>query len=141
MGCAEVFGVMRKLNEKFGTNPDFHLASIAVVPDLDPPDYLKIFAQSQGVADSSPWTFMSGHVRQQGWDFMHQELKLEPTREIPELDRRSPCDICEHDLRIVLIDRQSQIRGYYQVSVPDKETRELMQEKILNDVQRLLEGE
>lgn len=141
MGCAEVFRVMKVLEEKYGSNPDFHLTSIAVVPDLDPPDFLKAFAQSQGVGAEDSWTFMSGHERADGWNFMHQQLKLEMTREIPEKDRLSACDVCDHDLRIVLIDRSMQVRGYYQVMVPDKETRDFTQERLVTDVGRLLKGE
>lgn len=140
-GCAEVFGTMKILHEKYGSNPDFHLVNVAVAPDLDPPDFLDAFANSQGLAGKTGWTFMSGHPRQTGWDFMHQQLRLEETKEIPPAERMSACDICDHDLRIVLIDSTLQIRGFYQVMVASKETREFMQEKLVKDVGRLLAGE
>lgn len=139
-GCSQVFTVMRDLRDLYGTHPDFHLASIAVLPDKDPPEFLKAFAISQGVKEDDPWTFMSGYERETAWNFMHEQLRLEQTRETPPDQRLSSCDFCEHDLRIVLIDRHSQVRGYYQVMNPDAKARDFYKEKLIGDVRRLLDS-
>lgn len=83
---------------------------------------------------------MSGYARETAWDFMHEQLKLEPTRETPPDQRLSSCDFCEHDLRIVLIDRQSRVRGLYPVMSPDAKTRDFYREKLIRDTGRLLDG-
>lgn len=140
-GCAIVFGAMRELRDNFGSNPDFHLASIAVLPDLDTPDVIQNFATSQGVKKTDPWLFLTGFPRQTVWDFMQHQLMMDPTRETPVKERLSSCDYCEHDLRIVLIDRQSRVRGHYAVMQADPATRKFITEKLINDTRRLLEGE
>ncbi len=139
-GCSQVFTVMRELRDTFGQRPDFRLASVAVLPDLDPPSFLKDFAASQGVAPDDPWTFLSGTQRQTVWSFMHTGLGLEMTRETPEGERLSQCDYCEHDLRIVLIDRHQRIRGYYQVMNPNTEARELIKTRLFQDTRLLLDS-
>ena len=139
-GCSMVFTVMRELRDLYGTRDDFQLASVAVLPDQDPPEFLKAFAESQGVKSTDPWIFMSGYARETAWDFMHEQLKLEPTRETPPDQRLSSCDFCEHDLRIGLIDRQSRVRGLYPVMSPDAKTRDFYREKLIRDTGRLLDG-
>jgi hypothetical protein len=69
---------------------------------------------------------------------MTNELKLEPAKAIPEDERVNPLDLFEHDLRIVLIDRQSRVRGYYSVFHPEPEIAALMCERLFKDTERLL---
>lgn len=138
-GCALVFGSMRRLHEQFGSRPDFHVASIAVLPEQDPPAFLREFASGQGISARDSWTFYSGFARETAWAFMHQNLKMEMTRETPPGERVSDCDFCEHDLRIALIDRQGRVRGLYQVMNPNAAARELTVAALLGDTKRLLD--
>jgi cytochrome oxidase Cu insertion factor (SCO1/SenC/PrrC family) len=140
-GCAIVFTAMRDLRDRYGSHPDFQLASVAVLPDRDSPEILREFAVSQGVRPEDRWLLLSGFERQPCWDFMHRQLKLEPTRETPPEERLSTCDFCEHDLRIVLIDRRSQIRGHYAVMQLNEKDRSFMIAKLIADAGRLLDGE
>lgn len=138
-GCAIVFGAMRELRDRFGSHPDFHLASLAVLPDMDSPGVLREFAVSQGVNTSDPWLLLTGFTRASVWQFTETQLGMTPTRETPSGERLSSCDYCEHDLRIVLIDRQSRIRGHYAVMQTNEKDRAFMLEKLINDTRRLLE--
>ena len=136
-GCAAVMGEMQKLNQKYASRSDIQLVSLALLPDRDTPDFLKVFAEGLQVKPTDPWWFLSGD-RQQVWDFMTTELKLEPAKEIPEDERLNPLDLYEHDLRIVLIDRAGQVRGYYSVFHPQAEIANLMVEKLQRHVSQLL---
>jgi cytochrome oxidase Cu insertion factor (SCO1/SenC/PrrC family) len=69
---------------------------------------------------------------------MDQQLLLTPAQPIPPEERLNPLDTYEHDLRIVLIDRESQVRGYYSVFHPQEEVAELMQENLEADLVTLL---
>lgn len=136
-GCAAVIGQMKKLHDAFGTRSDFHQVSISVIPERDTASFLSTYAQGLGLADSDPWWFLSGQQKPL-WDFMTNELKLEPAKAIPEDERVNPLDLFEHDLRIVLIDRQSRVRGYYSVFHPEPEIAALMCERLFKDTERLL---
>lgn len=137
-GCAAVVGEMQKLFQRYGTRPDFHLVSIAVLPEHDTPAFLTAYADGLGLKPTDPWWFLTGN-RQEIWDFMDKQLLLTPAVPIPPEERLNPLDTHEHDLRIVLIDKQSQIRGYYSVFHPQAEIAELMQERLEADTAALLD--
>jgi cytochrome oxidase Cu insertion factor (SCO1/SenC/PrrC family) len=68
-GCAAVMGEMQKLNRKHASRSDIQLVSLALLPERDTPDFLKVFAEGLQVKPTDPWWFLSGD-RQQVWDFM-----------------------------------------------------------------------
>ncbi|WP_395742002.1 SCO family protein [Prosthecobacter sp.] len=137
-GCAAVVQEMQKLNAAHRTRPDFHLVSLAVAPERDTTDFLKAYAEGVGVKPQDPWWFVTGG-QQAIWDFMSHELQLQAPAPIPQEKRINPLDLYEHDLRLVLIDRQGRVRGYYAVFHPEPEIATLMTEKLERDVQRLLD--
>ena len=138
-GCANVFLTMKELREFFAADPGLQLVSVAVLPDLDPPHRLAEFALSQGIKDSPAWLFFSGFSRQAAWTFMHEQLLLNPTT-VPTFTEESPpcCRRCDHDLRVVLIDRQQRVRGLYPGHDPAPDIREFFRAKLFGDVSRLL---
>lgn len=137
-GCAAVIGEMKKLFERYGTRPDFHLVSIAVLPEHDTTAFLTAYADGLGLKPADPWWFLTGS-REEIWNFMDRQLLLTPAVPIPPEERLNPLDTHEHDLRIVLIDKESRIRGYYSVFHPQSEIAELMQERLDADTKALLE--
>jgi cytochrome oxidase Cu insertion factor (SCO1/SenC/PrrC family) len=137
-GCAAVVGEMQKLFQRHGSRPDFHLLSLAVLPDHDTPEFLSAYADGLGLKPGDPWWFLTGN-RQEIWNFMDKELLLTPAVPIPEAERLNPLDTHDHDLRIVLIDRSGRVRGYYSVFHPQSEIAELMQENLEADTLALLE--
>jgi len=137
-GCAAITAQMQELLKRFGDHADFQLLSVAIHPDRDTPALLSSYAEAVGAKANSPWWFVTGE--QKGlWDFMTKELHLEEAKPIPEDERINPMDHYEHDLRIVLIDRQGRVRRYYSVFHPQPEIAALMCERLPQDVQRLLE--
>lgn len=137
-GCAAIVQQMQRLNELHRQRPDFQLVSLSVAPERDTAAFLKSYAEGVGVKATDPWWFVTGD-QQRVWDFMSKELKLETPTPIPPERRINPLDLYEHDLRIVLLDRQGRVRGYYGVFHPQPEIATLMCEKLIRDVQRLLD--
>lgn len=138
-GCAAIIAQMQRLNADFGARADFHQVSLAVAPERDTSGFLKAYAEGVGVKDGDPWWFVTGE-QQRIWDFMSQELQLQQAAPIPVEKRVNPLDLYEHDLRMVLIDRQGRVRGYYSAFHPQREIAEVMTAKLYRDVQSLLEN-
>ncbi|MCX6850841.1 MAG: SCO family protein [Verrucomicrobia bacterium] len=138
-GCAAVVAQMQKLNAAYRTRPDFHLVSLAVAPERDTSGFLKAYAEGVGARPEDPWWFVTGE-QQRIWDYMTHDLQLQAPAAIPEEKRINPLDLYEHDLRMVLIDRQGRVRGYYAVFHPQAEIATIMTEKLSRDVQRLLDN-
>lgn len=138
-GCAAVVAQMQRLNADFGARADFHQVSLAVAPERDTSGFLKAYAEGVGVKDGDPWWFVTGEQKRI-WDFMSQELQLQQAAPIPVEKRVNPLDLYEHDLRMVLIDRQGRVRGYYAAFHPQREIAEAMTAKLYRDVQTLLEN-
>ena len=137
-GCAAVVAQMQKLNAAHRTRPDFHLVSLAVAPERDTPGFLKAYAEGVGAKPEDPWWFVTG-PQQLTWDYMTRDLQMQAPLPIPEEKRINPLDLYEHDLRLVLIDRQGRVRGFYSVFHPQPEVAELMTEQLGRNVQRLLD--
>jgi cytochrome oxidase Cu insertion factor (SCO1/SenC/PrrC family) len=137
-GCAAIIEQMRQLNDAHRARTDFHQVSLSVAPERDSTSFLQAYADGVGVKKDDPWWFVTGDQRQI-WDYMTNELKMEPPKPIPEEKRLNPLDFYEHDLRIVLLDKQGRVRGFYSVFHPQPEITQLMCEKLKRDVWRLLE--
>ena len=137
-GCAAVVQEMQKLNAAHRTRPDFQLVSLAVAPERDSVSFLKAYAEGVGVKPADPWWFITGQ-QQRIWDYMTYDLQLQAPRPIPEETRINPLDLYEHDLRLVLVDRQGRVRGYYSVFHPQPEIAAVMKEQLGRDVQRLID--
>lgn len=137
-GCAAVVAQMQRLNADYGARPDFHQVSLAVAPERDTAGFLRAYAEGVGVQSGAPWWFITGQ-QQRIWDYMTQELQLQPPAPIPEEKRLNPLDLYEHDLRLVLLDRQGRVRGYYSAFHPQPEIAAIMSAKLIRDVQTLLD--
>jgi len=137
-GCAAVIGEMLKLKSEFRSRNDFHLVSITVVPERDDIAFLRSYADGIGLKPDDPWWFLTG-VREKLSRFITDEIKLEPSVPIPESKRLNPLDLYEHDLRIALVDRGGNVRGYYAVFHPQTEIAELFRKKLHKDTRRLLD--
>lgn len=138
-GCAAVIGEMLKLHKEHGHRSDFHQISVTVLPDRDTPQVLAAYAEGIGLTSSSPWWFVTGELSRLS-DFMIQGLKMAPPVPIPPEERLNPLDLYAHDLRVLLVDREGWVRGYYEVFHPQREIAELMCERLEQDARFLLEN-
>jgi cytochrome oxidase Cu insertion factor (SCO1/SenC/PrrC family) len=136
-GCAGVAAQMIKVRDAFAGNPDVHLVSIAVWPDVDSPPVLKAFSESLGVPASDPWWWLSAD-KTATWDHLTREIGFHPCREVPPDQRLNSEDYVEHDLRAVLIDPRQRVRAFYSLMHPQTEAAQMALEKLMRDIRAVL---
>jgi protein SCO1/2 len=120
---------MSRLQESLADQPDVQLVSFSVDPENDTPEVLSGYAKRWG-ADAERWLFLTGdktdlyHLIQDGFKLAISDGS--------EPDNPGP-GIITHSLRFVLVDRQGNIRGYYQGGESG------LEETILPAIERLVE--
>jgi cytochrome oxidase Cu insertion factor (SCO1/SenC/PrrC family) len=138
-GCAGVAAQMLKIRDAFAGQPNVHLVSIAVWPEVDTAPMLKAFAESIGVRPEDPWWWLSTD-RTRTWNYLTNEIGFEPSREIPPADRLNAEDLVAHDLRAVLIDPQRRVRAFYSLMHPQTEVAQIALEKLQRDIVTILKN-
>lgn len=136
-GSKAVIEAMRGLNDEFGASPDFHQFSMSAATERETPEFFRTYAEVIGVGKKAPWWFVTVE-RPQLNAFTQNQLGLKPSKLIPEEERLNVFDLYENDLRLVLLDRQGQVRGRYQVFHPDAEIGASSVEMLRRDVRQLL---
>jgi cytochrome oxidase Cu insertion factor (SCO1/SenC/PrrC family) len=117
--CPLLTKKMAKLQRKFTAKHGLNVVTITVDPEFDTPKVLHSYAQ-EFQADESTWHFLTGK-RKQIEDLMLNQFKLGFAE-----------DIIFHSDRMVLVDKESNIRGFYQgTSVKDYK-------KLMNDIKKIL---
>ncbi len=114
-GCLGLAERMKKLQDEFGSNPNFQLVSVSLNAEADTPERLRQWTEAKGISGNN-WWFLTGNGNQLR-GYMRDEFKL-LVREIPEKDRLIPDDKYEHKLALVLVDQRLRIRGTYDFSDP-----------------------
>jgi protein SCO1/2 len=84
-----------------------HLVSFSVDPTHDTPEVLRAFAEKHG-ADLARWDFLTAKDRAGIWPVVKDGFKL-PVSANPQ-NAMMPIN---HSAKMVLVDRQGRIRGYY----------------------------
>ena len=127
--CAEACPMMMrkevKLQTELPVRDDLRLVSFSVDPDWDTPKVLTEYAHTFS-ADRGRWLFLTGD-RQQIYRLANEGFRLsaeeaDPVKEMPIL----------HSSKLVLVDRNGLIRGYYD------SLEEGALQKLVRDVERLL---
>jgi len=103
---------------------DVHLVSFTVDPEKDTPEVLRSYAERLQ-ADAGRWDFLTG-PKSAVYKLSHDDFKLAVS------DGSDAQRIPVHSTRMVLVDRHSRIRGYYDALEPDAMT------KLLADTNHLL---
>jgi len=103
---------------------DVHLVSFTVDPDTDTPEVLREYAEKLH-AEPKRWDFLTG-PKPTIYKLSHDGFKLAIS------DGSDAEGIPVHSTRMVLVDRQGQIRGYYEGTEADAMT------KLLADTNHLL---
>jgi uncharacterized membrane protein YozB (DUF420 family)/cytochrome oxidase Cu insertion factor (SCO1/SenC/PrrC family) len=109
-GCPQVSATMHDLQQTFAGTPNVLLVTFTVDPEHDNPAELRQYAD-HFEADPQRWLFLTGSekdLRHLIRDSFH--LTAEPTR---EADRR-PGNEVTHDTKLVVVDAQGHIRGYFE---------------------------
>ena len=117
--CPMMTAELQRLGREFARVPSLRLVSLSVDPQWDTPAVLARYAQAAG-AKTGRWDFVTGDAAA-----------------ITRLCRdgfRLSSDVLTHSTRLVLVDREGHIRGYYESS--DAEQRA----QLRRDLARLLKG-
>lgn len=117
--CPRMSDQMAKLHRSYVLEEDVRLVSITVHPEYDSPQVLKQYA-AKYEADTSKWHFLTG-VKEE-----IQKLTLE------DFKIGSKENLINHSTMFVLVDRQSRIRGYYDLA------EEAKLKKLFKDIALLL---
>jgi cytochrome oxidase Cu insertion factor (SCO1/SenC/PrrC family) len=103
---------------------DVHLVSFTVDPEKDTPEILRGYAEKLH-AGPARWDFLTGS-KSAIYDLSKNGFKLAAA------DGSQDEGVPVHSTRFVLVDRQGEIRGYYDATAPDAVT------KLLADTSHLL---
>ena len=104
--CPRMTSQMREVQDAVVKIPDVRIVSFTVDPKNDTPPVLTAYAKTHGAA-SDIWYFLTGPV---------------PTLQMLDRDAFKLGNVdgtLQHSTRFVLVDRQGQIRGYYDTSEPE----------------------
>lgn len=108
--CPMMAVQMATLQKRFSGATDVQLVSFTVDPVHDTPEALAAYGRHYG-AISPKWRFLTGD-RDAIWRIAHDGFKLgvseDGTAEEPIV----------HSVRLVLVDRQAHVRGYYDATDP-----------------------
>jgi protein SCO1/2/putative membrane protein len=112
--CAQISQSMAQLQQDFAGAKDVALVSFTVDPEYDTPEVLRAYGARYG-ADPESWLFLTGN-REEIYTLIRKSflLGVEQT-EGPE--RRSGYEV-EHSIKLVLVDGQGRIRGYFDGTDP-----------------------
>ena len=121
--CPMMTGTMRKLQDALPE--EVRLVSFTVDPARDTPQVLAEYAKSHDAA-SERWFFLTG-----GRDALY-DLSIKGFKLAVDVSNGTDVEPITHSTRLVLVDRQGQIRGYY----AGTEEQEL--ERLSADVKKLL---
>ena len=122
--CPIMMGQMHQLQSEF-TDHELRFVSITVDPEYDTPKVLAGFGSQHGV-DSNRWLFLTGN-KEAVFKIARNGFRL-----TTEDSQENQDEQILHSPHFVLIDREAQIRGYY-----DGTNLEAM-EKLRTDLKKLL---
>jgi len=120
---------MAKLQEQWRDRPELRLVSFTVDPERDRPEVLSHYAD-KFKADADRWFFLTGE-KEQIARLIQQGFRLSAA---PLTEEGTQTSVVLHSPRFVLVDKEAQIRGYYDSREPDAVRR------LKNDVDKLLNG-
>jgi protein SCO1/2 len=130
--CAGICPIMNQnmmeVQKAFADNPDVVIVSITVDPKNDTPEVLREYRQNFNAMDGK-WFFLTGD-KKAIYRLARHGFKV-AAEEVPPQEEGGATDFIHSD-RFILIDRQGQIRGYYNGT--DKE----QVRKLIADIKRLL---
>ena len=120
--CPEMNSNVKILADKFKDNPGVVFISHTVDPEMDTVEALREYARELGAAQYN-WYFLTGSKRRI-YDLAAKSYRLVTVQQSP--------DAFIHSEKLVLIDKQFRIRGYYE----GRDFRDI--QKLMDDIPFLL---
>lgn len=135
-GCSVLVEEMKAIHDEFAPkHPGLHFVSFAIDPG-DTPERMKEAAEGHDITGDNWWFVNGDQTAMRTW--LTYVVKFIALKEKPPEKQTSPVDKYEHDMRLVLIDRESHVRGMYEVMNADPEFREIHKAKLRKDLAYLL---
>ncbi|HJZ92851.1 MAG TPA: SCO family protein [Gemmataceae bacterium] len=108
--CPQVTRTMAQLQKELNLSetPDLRLVTFTVDPDKDTPDELRRYAANFR-ADPDHWLFLTGLPEAELHKLLKDGFKVTAQRSASQ----KPGDEFDHSSRLVVVDKQGSIRGYY----------------------------
>ena len=122
--CPKMIAGMGDLQTRFRNNSNFRMVSFTVDPVHDTPKILFEYAKDRSI-DTRQWNLVTGAKRDL-YRYARKELKL-----VASDGDGGPADFIHSD-RLVLIDQQNYIRGYYDGTEPSEV------KQLIRDIDKLL---
>ncbi|MBI3890110.1 MAG: SCO family protein [Candidatus Wallbacteria bacterium] len=108
--CPMMSSRMGELQKQFAANPAIRLATITVDPERDTPRHLAQYAKELG-ARPDRWIFLTGG-KEEIFRLSKQGFRLSVEENKPEVNATATMPLL-HSTRLILVDSQSRVRGYY----------------------------
>jgi protein SCO1/2 len=121
--CPLITAHMARLQKKLPPGADVRLVSFSTDPESDTPEVLKAYAKKFNASDR--WTFLTG-PKAQVYDLIQHGFMLAIAS--------PPGAQIIHSTKMMLVDRQGTVRGFYDGATGDEDG------KILSDMQTLLDN-
>jgi protein SCO1/2 len=115
--CPQVSGTVARLQDAFRDQPDVRFVTFTVDPEHDDPEELKKYAEHFG-ADPERWQFLTGS-EQQLYQLMEKGFKVGVQRNSDPTAQ--PGQAVTHSTRLALVDRQGNVRAYFDGRQVDEE--------------------
>jgi len=123
--CPAMISGISDVQGKFKNDDEIRIVSFTVNPETDTPDVLKNYAQIKNI-DTKQWQLVTGNKKSL-YRFARKGLFIEAT------DGDGSLNDFIHSEKLVLIDTNNKIRGYYDGT----ENSDI--KLLINDIQRLLD--
>lgn len=128
--CPKLSSQLSRVQEVFGQQPDVHLVSYSVDPEHDTPAVLRRYAREY---DARPgrWTFVTGpqnaiyRLALKGYFLPVQQ---------DEDENGNPDETFTHSEKLVLVDKEGVIRGYYDGTDKKDVDRLILEIRVLLDI-------
>ena len=121
--CPKMTSQLSRVQNVFKGKEELKLISHSIDPEYDSREVLERFAKENG-ADTSMWYFVTGDKKQM-YDLAHKGYF------ISAVDEGGTPDDISHSEKFVLVDKDGQIRGYYNGTDPEEVDRLILEINIL----------
>jgi protein SCO1/2 len=121
--CPDMTAELRRVQHYFSEVPYVRMLSVSIDPEYDQPEVLSAYARLHG-ADEGQWNFVTGD-KGSVYELVRCGFIL------PVQDRVGGADDILHSDRLILVDSQRRIRGYYSGTDPEDVDRLVTEMKIL----------
>jgi protein SCO1/2 len=131
--CPKMSSELTRLQDVFVNNEDIQIVSFSVDPSNDIPEKLKQYAKEYD-AVAGKWHFMTG-TREQIYPLAIKGYYI-PVADASEYDKaiKSPNETFIHSEKLILVDREGYIRGFYDGTDKKDVDRLILEIRVLSKI-------